>query len=188
MRRYIGIDPSTLAGLVELDQDGNVIQAFELQAPKVEEVGLPAELERINWIVEKLEESIFGAGNWGDSINIAIETFAYGAKGKFVAQMYGIGWMLRDALPEYIDVTPTELKKFASGKGTMKKDSLSVEIFKRWGFEHKSDNVRDAYVLAQIARAMHEPVKLTSFQQEIIDALKNPGKPKLRKGKKERVG
>lgn len=182
MKRYIGIDPSTLAGLVELDQNGNIIQAFELQAPKVEEAGLPAELERIKWIVNKLDDAIFGEGTgWSNGVNIAIETFAYSAKGKFVAQMYGLGWILRDVLTEYVDVTPSALKKFVSGKGTMAKDVLGIEIYKRWGFEHPSDNVRDAYVLAQIVRAMHEPVKLTKFQQEVIDAIRTPAKPKRKK-------
>lgn len=84
----------------------------------------------------------------------------------------------------YIEIAPTQLKKFASGKGNTKKDELAVHIFKRWGFEHPSDNVRDAFVLAQIAFTMqgHIAVQLTKAQSEVIQAIKNP-EPKKKKGK-----
>ena len=55
------------------------------------------------------------------------------------------------------------LKKFATGKGNTKKEDTVLPIFKRWDFEHPSDNVRDAYVLAQIARSIKNNANLTTF-------------------------
>lgn len=184
--RFIGIDPSTKTGVVELDWNGNVIQATELVVPASEGDGLPGELDRINRIVETINRAI-DQNDSSEGIQIAVETFSLQSTGKFVAQMYGIGWMLRNSLGEYLDVTPAQLKQFASGKGNASKDSLILDIYKRWGYEHKSDNVRDAYVLAQIARAMHNPTGLNKVQQTVIESLKNP-KVKEKKTSRKKAG
>jgi len=60
------------------------------------------------------------------------------------------------------------LKKFASGKGNTKKDELAVHIYKKWGFESKSDNIRDAYVLARMAMALDDKLDLTAYQKEAL--------------------
>lgn len=171
--RFVGIDPSTKTGLCILNADGEILDALEV-------TGEGKDPDRMIDIVNKSSLQL------EMSDVVAIEGFAYGAKGTAVSLQYGIGWGLRMELCRnhipYREISPSALKKFASGKGNTKKDELSVEIYKRWGFEHKSDNVRDAYVLAQIARALHKPVKLTAFQQDVIDAIRNPEiKPKARK-------
>lgn len=174
MKRYIGIDPSTKTGLVILDQNGNILDSMEIEREGKDP-------ERMMDIIE----SVIQEAEYGDII--AIEGFGFASQSGFL--LGGIGWGIRMGLVSqrnnYIEVAPAALKKFASGKGTTKKDGLSVEIFKRWGFEHESDNVRDAYVLSQIARALHEPVKLTAFQQEVIDAIRNPKAKAKAKTKKK---
>jgi crossover junction endodeoxyribonuclease RuvC len=49
---------------------------------------------------------------------------------------------------------------------------MVLPIYKRWGFEHNSDNVRDAFVLAQMAKAITNPSNLTSFQTEAIQKVR----------------
>jgi len=170
--RYVGIDPSTKTGLVIIDEDGEVWEATEITHEGKDP-------ERMIHLIGKTMKHI------GPDDIIAIEGFAFGAKGAAVGTMYGIGWGMRmdffRCRVNYTEVSPSAVKKFASGKGNTKKDELGVEIYKRWGFEHKSDNVRDAYVLAQIARAMHEQLKLTAFQQDVITGLLVPKEKKSRR-------
>lgn len=50
-----------------------------------------------------------------------------------------------------LQVPPMTLKKYASGKGTSKKQEMLLQIFKRWGIEFNDDNAADAYALARLA-------------------------------------
>lgn len=111
---------------------------------------------------------------------VCIEGFGFASRQAI--QLGGIGWGIRMAMFRrgwnYIDVAPAQLKKFASGKGNTKKDELAVHIFKRWGFEHSSDNVRDAYVLARIAEATFKAEigqigDYTNYQHQVIQGILN---------------
>lgn len=160
--RYVGIDPSTKTGLVIL-QSGEAIIDIEISS-KVEE-----DPERFMDIANQLMCYMY------QSDFICIEGFSYGSKGKGVSTQYGIGWLIRSELIKngyfYQEVSPGGLKKFASGKGTTKKENLIMPIYKKWGYESDSDNIRDAYILAQIARAIHEDIPITSYQKEVIKNL-----------------
>ncbi|RUS42242.1 hypothetical protein [Cohnella sp. AR92] len=168
--RFIGIDPSTKTGLVILDKHGEVIDTMEITAKGTDPGRMIDIIEQVDFQLDHGDQA-------------AIEGFAYGAKGRAVDIQYGIGWGLRmrlfDGNTDYIEVAPAALKKFAGAKGNAKKDELAVHIFKRWGFEHPSDNVRDAFVLAQIARAVYlernnRPIDLTAFQSAVVAAIINP--------------
>lgn len=145
MTRYIGIDPSTKTGFVAMDAKGNVLIEKEITGEGKEDP------ERIASLVDNVMSHL----EPGDKV--CIEGFSYGSRGKGVSFQYGLGYMLRDRMYragiEYSEIPPSQVKKFATGKGNAKKDVMAVEIYKRWGYEHSSDNVRDAYVLAQIARS-----------------------------------
>src|SRR5690625_5242216 len=73
---------------------------------------------------------------------------------------------------DYTIVAPSQVKKFATGKGNASKDNMLLPIYKNWGYEHESDNVRDAYVLAQIARSLHHNVDLYKYKEKIIKDVK----------------
>lgn len=156
--RYIGIDPSTKTGIVVLgDKDG---WSNEYQS-KVKEDPMRF-MDIADKIINQLKK--------GDVI--CIEGFSYGSKGKGVSTQYGIGWLIRAELIRngytYYEVSPSAVKKFATGKGNTKKDEMVLPIYKKWGFEHSSDNVRDAYVLAQIAKAIHNQEGLTAYQMDVM--------------------
>lgn len=170
--RYVGIDPSTKTGLVILDESGQVLLEKEITTTAKSDPHRFIDIS--NSVIKHLD---------GKTI-ICIEGFSFGSRGAAVSTQYGIGWMIRSDLfrsgLKYTEVSPGGLKKFASGKGTTKKDELAVHIYKRWGFESKSDNVRDAYVLAQIARAKHcedfasfTDLKLTEFQKDVLEKVKS---------------
>jgi crossover junction endodeoxyribonuclease RuvC len=166
MPRYVGIDPSTKTGLVVLDEDGEIWEEREVaedslngRSPKPE-----AMLALIRKVIALVEP--------GD--RVAIEGFGFASQTGFL--LGGIGWAIRLQLHirgiPFVEVAPSALKKFSGAGGNCAKEELAVEVFARWGFRSKSNNITDAYVLAQIARALHEPVRLIKKQKEVISNLR----------------
>jgi crossover junction endodeoxyribonuclease RuvC len=158
--RYVGIDPSSKTGLVIIDKQGNIINTQDVTT-KVKE-----DPQRFSDIAEKIIDEL------QPNDLIAIEGFSYGSKGKGVSFQYGLGWIIRHLLLErgyrYTEVPPTSVKKFATGKGNTKKDEMVLPIYKKWGFEHTSDNVRDAFVLAQMVKGIYDSSNLTEYQKEAL--------------------
>lgn len=167
MTRFVGIDPSTKTGIVILNQDGEIIDTMEITGKGKDPERM---IDLVGDTVENLESNDL----------VAIEGFGFASQSGFL--LGGIGWGMRMQMHldgvKYIEVAPAALKKFASGKGNTKKDELAVHIFKQWGFESKSDNVRDAFVLAQIARAIRMGTAITKYQQEVVKAILEPPKAK----------
>lgn len=175
--RFVGIDPSTKTGFVALDEHGNVLRATELQG-----IG-DKDPKRMITLIDDIMRHIHPEDY------IVIEGFGYASQQAI--QLGGIGWGIRMALTRrgftYTEASPSQLKKFASGKGNTKKDDLAVHIYKNFGFEHSSDNVRDAFVLAKIAKKLSWAlaggcIPGPKYQQEVLDAIIKPKvKPKKKK-------
>ncbi|EJW14424.1 crossover junction endodeoxyribonuclease RuvC [Paenibacillus alvei] len=167
--RIVGIDPSTKTGICIMDQFGNLIDAFEV-------TGEGKDPKRMSDIIGTTSETL------EDGDLVGIEGFGFSSQSGFI--LGGIGWGIRMEMYlrgiKYMEIAPSQLKKFATGKGNAKKDELAVHIFKHWGFEHHSDNVRDAYVLAQVMRAIRMGSATTKYQREVIDAILAP-KPEKKK-------
>lgn len=167
--RFVGIDPSSKTGFVVLDKHGNAIRAKELTGVGSEDPKRMVTL--IDDIMDHIQQNDI----------VCIEGFAFGAKGRGISFQFGLGHGIRNALfrrnINFTIVTPAQLKKFATGKGNAKKENMILPIFRHWNFEHSSDNVRDAYVLAQIARALtinDSDLPLSryhSYQLEVISAI-----------------
>lgn len=179
--RFVGIDPSTKTGFVALDLNGEVLRAKELTG--IGSVDPKRMLTLVNEVIAHVRKGDF----------IVIEGFGYNTTQG--VQLGGIGWGIRMELErrgiKYIEASPSQLKKFASGKGNTPKDLLAVHIYKNFNFEHSSDNVRDAYVLAQIAANLFftqetQAIVAPKYQLEVIDAILNP-KPKEKKKRKKKV-
>lgn len=182
MSRYVGIDPSTKTGLVVLDEAVELWEAIEI------DTGLngrsPTSIE-----MKRLVVIIISYVLPGDEV--AIEGFGFSSQSVFL--LGGIGWLLRVALDDmgvrYKDIAPSQLKKFTGEGGNAAKELVAVGVYKRWGFQSKSNNITDAFVLAQIVRALHEPVHLIALQKEVIKQIQSPaaakakGKPKIKKRK-----
>lgn len=172
-----GIDPSTFTGIVGLDEQGNVIEQVEL----VLENGIDSTTEEI-WdyatdIVNLVPVSSV----------VALEGFSFGSKGQGVSTQFGIGFAIRfQLLQKNIKVyepTPTQVKKFATGKGNVNKEAMVLPIYKHWDFEHDSNNVRDAFVLAQIARSSLTGTTKAKYQEEALKTILAGPKPKTKKSK-----
>jgi hypothetical protein len=56
-----------------------------------------------------------------------------------------------DHLRTPLQIPPMTLKKYATGKGTSKKQEMLLQMYKRWGVEFNDDNAADSYALARLA-------------------------------------
>jgi crossover junction endodeoxyribonuclease RuvC len=193
MSLIIGIDPSlTSTGIVVL-RDGEIeIAQTTKNKPEL------GTICRVHSILHQ----IIGTLNDMDDIYkpelsqapdlIVIEGFSYGSKGRSVFDIAYLGWRIREELERlrtgdnipWLEVPPSQLKKFATGQGNANKEIILQQVYKRWGVEFSDNNQADAYVLAQIGRAyLGETDDLTAFQQEVIANLKDE-KPKKKTRKK----
>lgn len=182
--RFVGIDPSTKTGLVILNEEGKVLVQKEITG-----IG-DIDPKRTGTLIQDLILHL----KKGDII--AIEGFSYGSTGRSQAFQYGLGSSIRVALwarkLQMINATPGQLKKFGTGKGNTKKEDMPGPIMEHWGWAHRSDNVTDAFVLAQIAFTIHGG-KLTfndlpKHQKEVVEAILNPpSEEKKKKVSKKKV-
>ena len=111
----------------------------------------------------------------------AIETPSFGSKGQ-LDRLYSGWWGVIDELmrwggwPPPLRVAPSQVKKFATGKGNTGKDEVMLAVARRFPDVNVSNNNEtDALVLAAIAAAVHgEPFAgtLTKYQQEVVDAVR----------------
>ncbi|WP_036718247.1 hypothetical protein [Paenibacillus harenae] len=181
MKRYVGIDPSTTTGFVAMDEQGNVLRQKDLTG-----VG-NADPMRITTLISEIMDHIHP----GDVV--CIESPATHAKGQGVGFMWGLAYGIRGALfrrgIKYYDVAPTALKKFcdasrhrfdAEGNKLDSKAAVADGVYEHFGYTHPSNNVIDAYVLAQIAYAIATPDELgrEDYQTEVIETVLKPAHEK----------
>ncbi|UED72118.1 crossover junction endodeoxyribonuclease RuvC [Brevibacillus sp. HD3.3A] len=173
MARFVGIDPSTATGFVVIDENGQVVEETEIVRKGEDPARMISLIDDVIRLVQH-----------GDYV--AIEGFGFASQQAI--QMGGIGWGIRMALHRrginYVEPAPNAVKKFCGSKGNAKKEHVSVEVYKRWGFEHRSNNVVDAFVIAHLCRAYYmENLDLLAFQRDVILTMKNPPDKKSRKNK-----
>lgn len=163
MNRIVGIDPSTKTGFVAMNNGGQVLVEKELMG--VGNKDPKRMITLIDEIVRHLKK---------DDL-IIIEGFAYMANGQYILQLGGIGWGIRMTLVrhgfKYIEIAPGQLKKFGCGKGNASKDDLAIGVERDFNYKHSSDNVVDAYVLAQIGRALVNKKVDYEYQKEVIETV-----------------
>lgn len=166
--RYVGIDPSSMTGFFIQDDNGKIIIETDLFYTYRKDP------ERMIHIANEIIKNL----NLATDI-ICIENFSYNSVGRGIDYQYGIGWLIRENLYKngfkYYDVSPSGLKKFATGKGNASKKTMVAPIEKRWGYKHPSDNVTDAFVLSEIAKAIiqgseYEGLKLN--EKQVVKVVK----------------
>jgi crossover junction endodeoxyribonuclease RuvC len=84
---------------------------------------------------------------------VVIEGYSFGARNR-AHQLGELGGVVRHALWEhgvdFVNIAPTVLKKFATGRGTAKKDQVRLAVYKCWRVEYETEHEIDAFVLAEI--------------------------------------
>jgi crossover junction endodeoxyribonuclease RuvC len=178
--RIVGIDASlTGTGVAVLDGS--------LRTERIEsKLTGPARLFEIR---NRVREIVASKTSPSGADLVVIEGYAF-AKPMQAHQVGELGGVLRLMLFEtgipWIEVAPSQVKKFATGRGNAKKEEMAVAIFKRFGREFRSNDEADAFVLAVIGQALagcHFD-NLTAFQREVIDELRNPKARRKKAAKK----
>lgn len=161
----MGIDPSlTSTGLVVLE-NGNLILHEILE---VKEKGIA----RLLTLQNILEGRLFA---YKPDL-VVVEGYAF-ARSNQAHQMGELGGMIRMLLTQkrvpWLEVAPTQVKKFATGKGNAAKELILMNVLKRWGVEFQVSDEADAFVLAKIGQAVLGDIKgLTQDQVKIVKAIK----------------
>lgn len=169
MSYYIGIDPSlTGCAVAVIDEKGNLVDSQRLEN-KLRGV------ERLIYIRDKVLRII----SCYDGIQgIGIEGYARGASNRR-EEAGELGGILRVMFYEFqlpwLDIAPSQIKKFATGKGNAPKDHVLLAVYKKWGVEFRTNDEADAFVAAQVARAMNL-LKHDDLRKYEIEVLKKLGK------------
>lgn len=168
---WIGMDQSYAGfGLTILDEAGYfTTEVFEVK-------GLTG-TERLLAISDHLRDVLRDARVDYALHDIAMEGYAFGSQTANMAGELGATVKLTTALTTSMNpliVTPTQLKKFATGKGTgVSKSQILLSVYKTWGAEFTDDNAADSYVLAKIAVCFHHPQYIKNrAQDEVIAKLR----------------
>lgn len=194
MTRFVGIDPATTTGFVALDEEGNVLVATDVRG---EGKRIPGGIS--TGMLVSLENKVYSLLRPGDII--AIEEPAVHTQMAVTAGMIhgGLRSMIYRKELEFIDVNPQRTKGFVNRNQRVeyseKKEHVAAGVLEHYGFEHSSDNVADAYIIARIAEAVYRVKNggsldlYTSYQQRIIQAILNPEAktPKTKKGKSQTI-
>lgn len=122
-------------------------------------------MERNNWIMRQVLEK--GAG----VDLLAIEGYSFGSQGRAVFDTAELGGIVRWALWSkgipFVEVPPTSLKLFATGKGNSKKDLVLAECIRRLGYSGSSHDEADAlWLRAMTLTALGEPIVTLPKQHE----------------------
>lgn len=137
----VGVDPSTYTGLVRTDGHEHIGKTVDFPKSRG--------WERLQLIAREVSRVL---ENWQPEL-VVIEGYAYGNTNSLVT-LVEIGTMIRHVMYDlhipWYDCPPTTLKKWCTGRGNAKKPEVGEAVFTRWGFKSPSDDVVDAFALAQL--------------------------------------
>jgi crossover junction endodeoxyribonuclease RuvC len=114
---------------------------------------------------------------------ILIEGFPFARQAQaYTFETGGLGWVLRVAMHDlglrFVEVPPTTLKTFVTGKGNADKIRLTSELTHRTGRVFASDDTADAFGLWCLGRAAiglsHPMGLLPSSHMRALDKLELP--------------
>jgi crossover junction endodeoxyribonuclease RuvC len=188
--RFLGIDPATKTGVVALNEKGEVVLEVELKgAGKAEKGGIT-----IAQLVD-LENQLYQVIQPGDET--VIEQAAAGTQKGITTGMIhgGLRSIIHRKGLVYHEINPLQTKKYVGVTGWKgeagskvrlkdkeKKEAVSKAVLKMFGYQHKSDNVVDAYIIARAAwnlyllREYKQLIDSHPFQIEIIQGILDKAK------------
>lgn len=130
------------------------------------------------WIVDRLEGIIRDRDCFVQDIAMegtvlashsALKLGELSALVKLTLWDYFIDFDHQDHLRTPLQIPPMTLKKYATGKGTSKKQEMLMQIYKRYGVEFNDDNAADSYALARLAAGIH----IDAVEKAIIEQVKD---------------
>ncbi len=169
--KVMGIDPSkSSTGVCVLGLTGHVFADVIPQSPDYEP-GNAGTLREGMWQAKRISALI---AQHKPELAV-IEGYAYGNQ-KTLAILVTIQTCIRIAIWRagipFIEVAPSSLHKFTIPGKSRKKEDMKLAAWRRWNFEHESNDVVDAYALAQVGWALgRETLKLTKAQTEVLSKV-----------------
>lgn len=179
---YIGLDISTKTGIaiIEPHPKGKTILTSLITSKNT---GMKR-ADDIAWqIHEFIEQAVNFKGSALDKKKVRVATKPY----KIIIEGYGfartqnliplieVGTVVRYTLYEqgfsYIEVPPTSLKKFVTGKGNVKKEMMLKEVYKRWNIDCDTNDEADAVGLAYMGMALDGKLKLPKINMEALKKI-----------------
>jgi len=123
-----------------------------------------------NWLDAKLMEFMWNGWEIKDSAmeGTVLASHSALALGELAAVVKIVLWYNLTKLP--LQIPPMTLKKYATGKGTSKKQEMLLQIYKRWGVEFNDDNAADAYALARLASGS----AIDAIERDTQEKIKDP--------------
>ncbi len=178
----IGIDPSlTSTGICVMDEEGGILST-EAVTSKFSGV------KRLSDFKKQVIAMCQYIAGLDQKTVVFIEGYSFGSVGRkeFIAELGGtIRLTLFEQEVEFIDVPPTVLKKYATGKGNADKVAVAVAVMKQYCKEFPTTDQTDAFVLAEIGRAYFGLIpNLTKAKEEVIADMKAPKAKKKKVAKK----
>jgi crossover junction endodeoxyribonuclease RuvC len=165
-----GLDMSLAStGFSKIDSSGFKIETIKTKSLKHGD--FPNDIERIDHIVGECMSRIESP-----SLVCVEDFFVPMNKAQFgsAIKLIGLGTMMRKALYDakmpFVVISPSQIKKFATGKGNCQKNMVLRDVYKKWNVEAKDDNQADAFVLAKIAESILGGKSLLKYEQQVIDA------------------
>jgi crossover junction endodeoxyribonuclease RuvC len=113
---------------------------------------------------------------------VLIEGYAFSRNMAFARALTEFGGIVRYHLRKIkqvpIEISPSSVKKFVSGKGNADKGQMVSAVREHFDIEIPNHNMADAFGLAQIGRALKlsntDLMSLPLHQREVIRAVKHP--------------
>ncbi len=105
---------------------------------------------RLAWLRETLLERVDGADL------VVIEGYSFHSRGRGTIARAELGGVIRLALHDrripWVEVSPSSLKRYATGKGNSPKEAVLASAIRRLGYPGHSDDEADALWLLAMAR------------------------------------
>lgn len=179
MEQFIGLDLSLSGtGFCRLDVNDRVPE-FRVETIKSEKKKFEDDLVRLRFISDEVMRRIPKDANL-----VCVEDFftpsnpyQIGAAIKLAMLAAIVRLGLKEAGIPFIIPTANQIKKFVTGKGQAQKNTVVMEVYKRWGLEAKDDNQADACGMAHLAKAIYDMQYcrdlsgLTQIQQKVAKTV-----------------
>lgn len=144
MRRSVGIDISTCTGMALVGPDGS--------RGKTVEIPLERGMTRLQLIANDVKRTLL---DWHPEV-VVIEGYAYTKNISSFVVLVEIGTMIRMVMHQlclpWFEVPVPVLKKWTTGLGNAPKEIMAMHVMQRWGFKSPSNDIIDAYALAQMGQ------------------------------------
>jgi crossover junction endodeoxyribonuclease RuvC len=144
--KVLGIDIATHTGMVLLDGDEHRAKSIEVKTQRgygrLQSIAKEAVRTLTLW-----EPELVLIEGYAKTPVMGIDSFVTVVECSTLIKLglyeLGLGWM---------EVPPTVLKKWTTGKGNAKKEDMARSVEERWHFRNENSDIIDAYSLARMGQ------------------------------------